>query len=94
MSGFALSYAANLLILMILYDFCLSPSQFCYIIVYMRKAERRVQITDRCAPWKISAWIIFMWRTLMIIVSLKVHLKLSLCLIKHLTMKAYEGVKM
>jgi hypothetical protein len=34
-SGFALSYAANMFILMILYDFCLLPAQFCYIIVYM-----------------------------------------------------------
>jgi hypothetical protein len=32
-SGFALSYTANMFILMILCDFCLSPAQFCYIIV-------------------------------------------------------------
>jgi hypothetical protein len=38
---------------MILYDFCLSPAQFYYIIVYERKVEIRVQIADRCAPWKI-----------------------------------------
>jgi hypothetical protein len=45
----------NLFILMILYDFCVLPVQFCYIIVYTRKAESRVQIADRCAPWKISS---------------------------------------
>jgi hypothetical protein len=36
-SDFALSYTANLFVLMILYDFCLFPAQFCYIILYMRK---------------------------------------------------------
>jgi hypothetical protein len=54
MSGFTLPYTADMFIPMILYDFCLSPAQFCYIIVYIRKAESRVQIADRCAPWKIS----------------------------------------
>jgi hypothetical protein len=52
MSGFILSYTVNMFSLMILYDFCLLPAQFCYIIVYIRKLESRVQITDRCAPWK------------------------------------------
>jgi hypothetical protein len=33
--GFALSYAANVFILMILYDFCLLPAQFCYMPVYI-----------------------------------------------------------
>jgi hypothetical protein len=41
-SGFALSYIANMFILMILYDFCLLPVQFCYIIVYIPKVESRV----------------------------------------------------
>jgi hypothetical protein len=54
MSGFALSYTTNMFILMILYDFCLLPAQFCYIIVYTGKVESCVQIADRCAPWKIS----------------------------------------
>jgi hypothetical protein len=54
MSGFALSYTASMFILMILYDFCLLLAQFCYIIVYTVKAESRVQIADRCAPWEIS----------------------------------------
>jgi hypothetical protein len=53
-SRLTLSYTANMFILMTLYDFCLSPAQFCYIIVYIRKVERCVQIADRCAPWKIS----------------------------------------
>jgi hypothetical protein len=55
MSGFALFYVANIIILMILYDFCLLPAQFCYTIVYIRKVESRVQIADPCAPWKISS---------------------------------------
>jgi hypothetical protein len=54
MSGFALSYTVNVFILMILYDFCVLPAQFCYIIVYIWKVESCVEIVDRCAPWKIS----------------------------------------
>jgi hypothetical protein len=46
MSDFNLSYTANMFILMILYDFCLSLAQFCYIIVYIRKVEICVQIAD------------------------------------------------
>jgi hypothetical protein len=54
MSGFALSYTANMFILMILYDFCLFPATFCLIIVYVRKLENCLQIADRCAPWRVS----------------------------------------
>jgi hypothetical protein len=54
MSRFAFSYTANMFILMNLYDFCLFPSQLCYIIVYIWKVESCVQIADRYAPWKIS----------------------------------------
>jgi hypothetical protein len=54
MADFALSYAANVLILIILYDFCLLPAQLYYIIIYIRKVERRVQIADRYIPWKVS----------------------------------------
>jgi hypothetical protein len=46
MSGFALSYGANMAILMILYDPCLLPAQFCYKIVYLWKVESCVQIMD------------------------------------------------
>jgi hypothetical protein len=55
MYGFALSYAMNMFILMIMYDFCLLPAQFYYVIliIYVGKVEIRVQIADRCAPWKI-----------------------------------------
>jgi hypothetical protein len=35
MSGFALSYNANMLILVILHDFYFLHAQFCYIIVYI-----------------------------------------------------------
>jgi hypothetical protein len=54
-SGFTFSYTTNIFILMILYDFCLSPTQFYCIIVYIRKVESCVQIADRCAPWKIPS---------------------------------------
>jgi hypothetical protein len=47
LSGFTLSYTANMFILMIPYDFCLFPAQFCYIIVYIRKVKSCVQIADR-----------------------------------------------
>jgi hypothetical protein len=53
MPGFALCHTADMFILMILYDFCLLPAQFRYIIVYIRKVESPVQMLDRCAPWKI-----------------------------------------
>jgi hypothetical protein len=55
MLGFAFSYATNMFTPMILYDFCLSLAQLCYIIVYIWKAESHVQIADLCAPWKISS---------------------------------------
>jgi hypothetical protein len=54
MSGLALSYTANMLILMILYDLFLLHAQFRYIIAFIRKVESRVQIAERCAPRKIS----------------------------------------
>jgi hypothetical protein len=55
LSGFALSYTANMFILMTLYDFCLfSCTILLYINVYIRKVESCAQIADRCAPWKIS----------------------------------------
>jgi hypothetical protein len=38
-----------------LYDLCLFPAQFCYMIVYIWKAESRVHIADRCALWKMSS---------------------------------------
>jgi hypothetical protein len=53
-SGFTLSYAANIVILMIVYDLCMLPARFRYIIAYIWKVESHVQIADQCAPWKIS----------------------------------------
>jgi hypothetical protein len=52
-SGFILSYAANMVILTIFNDLCLLPAQFCYIIVNIWKVESCVKIADKCAPWKI-----------------------------------------
>jgi hypothetical protein len=40
--GFALCYAANVFIHMILYDFCLLPAQFSYVIIYIPKVENCV----------------------------------------------------
>jgi hypothetical protein len=42
---------------MILYDICLFPAQFFYIIVCIRKVESRVQIADRCAPCGYSPYV-------------------------------------
>jgi hypothetical protein len=53
--AFLLSYTANKFILMVLYNFCLSPAQFCYIIVYMRKIENREQISEGYEPRTISS---------------------------------------
>jgi hypothetical protein len=50
MFGFTLSYIASISILMIVYDFCLLPLQFCGIIIYIRMVEC-VQIAEHCAPW-------------------------------------------
>jgi hypothetical protein len=52
-SAFALSYAANMFILMIGHDRYLFLVQFCCIIVCIWKVESCVQIAGRCAPWKI-----------------------------------------
>jgi hypothetical protein len=52
-----LSYTVTMLIRMISYDFCLLPAQFCYTIVHRKKDEVCVQITHRCAPWKISSGV-------------------------------------
>jgi hypothetical protein len=46
-SGFILFYTANMFILMILYDFCLSPAQFCYIVSQLIKL---LLITPRHRP--------------------------------------------
>jgi hypothetical protein len=57
-SRFALTYTANMFILMVFYDFCLLPTQFCCnVIVYIWKFGSRVQIAHRCAPWKISSCV-------------------------------------
>jgi hypothetical protein len=57
MSRFALSYTANMSILVILYDLGLLLAQFCYIIVYIRMVGSCVQIADQCAPWKILSGV-------------------------------------
>jgi hypothetical protein len=54
MSDFALPYAGNMIILMILCDSCLLPAQFCYTTVYIWKMKTRVQVADQYAPWIIS----------------------------------------
>jgi hypothetical protein len=49
-----LSYAANMIVLMILYDFCFLPTQCYYVIVSVQKVESRLKIAERCAIYKIS----------------------------------------
>jgi hypothetical protein len=39
---------------MILYDFCLFPAQFCYVILNIWYLESHVNLTDWCAPWKFT----------------------------------------
>jgi hypothetical protein len=58
MSGFALSCTMNMFTLMILYDLCLSPTQFYYIIVYIENIESCVQIAD------LDSWVrvIYNWQ--------------------------------
>jgi hypothetical protein len=55
MSGFALSYAASMFILMILYHFCLLPSKYRHTVVYKWKAKSLVQIADRCTSCTMSS---------------------------------------
>jgi hypothetical protein len=35
-------------------DFCLSSTQFCYVIVDIRNLESYMNILNRCVPWKIA----------------------------------------
>jgi hypothetical protein len=44
------SYAANILIVMILNDFCLFPAYFRYEIIDIRNLELRMHIPDRFGP--------------------------------------------
>jgi hypothetical protein len=37
----------------VLYEFCLLPGWFCYIIINVWYTECLMQFTDRCPPWKI-----------------------------------------
>jgi hypothetical protein len=55
MSGFTFSNDENICIFMILYDLCLLPAQFHYVIINTRYLESHVQLADRCAPWKITS---------------------------------------
>jgi hypothetical protein len=54
-SFLTLSHAESTFILTILYNHCLLPAQYCYIIVYKLKIDSGVQIADQCPPWKISS---------------------------------------
>jgi hypothetical protein len=44
MYWFTLSYAANMFILMILYDFCLFPAQFCYMYNHIHMEDWKLRI--------------------------------------------------
>jgi hypothetical protein len=45
--GFVLSNAANILILIILFDFSLLPAQFCHKITHQQTLERRKQFAEQ-----------------------------------------------
>jgi hypothetical protein len=40
---------------MILYDVCLLPAQFHYVIINILYLESQVQLADWCAPWKFTS---------------------------------------
>jgi len=48
--NFTFSYAANIRIIMILYDFRLFPTCFRYEIINIRNLESHVHVMGRCAP--------------------------------------------
>jgi hypothetical protein len=54
LSGFAFSDVAKICIFMILYDLCLLPAQFRYVIINIRYLENHVQLVDLCASSKFS----------------------------------------
>jgi hypothetical protein len=53
-SGFALSNVVNILIFMILDDFCLLPARFCYVIINVRNLESLMYIANQYVPRKIA----------------------------------------
>jgi hypothetical protein len=56
MPWFTMSYVANMLIHMILYDFCLLSAQFCYIIVYIRKVASKSKSKSKLLyDWRCTA---------------------------------------
>jgi hypothetical protein len=54
-SGFAMSCAVNMIILLILCDLCMLPAQFCYVIIYIQKVESRVQLVGLYA-FVVASW--------------------------------------
>jgi hypothetical protein len=53
-SGFASSDVPNIRIFIILYDLCLLPTQFRYVLINLWNLERDVALEDCCAPWKFT----------------------------------------
>jgi hypothetical protein len=62
-SDFALFYALNIFILMLLYDFGLLPTQFSYVIIYTWKVQSRTNGGPVCTL-KNFQWCaeLFFWR--------------------------------
>jgi hypothetical protein len=52
--GFAFSGVANIWIFVILYDLCVLPAQFLYVIINIRYFESHVQLADPCATFNFS----------------------------------------
>jgi hypothetical protein len=50
-----MSYAVNMFNLIILYGYCLLPTQFVCNTLDTRKVESRVHMADRCATRKMSS---------------------------------------
>jgi hypothetical protein len=55
-SDFALTYVMNMFILIILYDFCFLPAQFCYIIIYVCACVRALVCVCVCVCVYIYIW--------------------------------------
>jgi hypothetical protein len=52
--GFALFYAGNILIFLILNDVCFLPALLCSKVTYVWNFESHIQFPGRCAPWNVT----------------------------------------
>jgi hypothetical protein len=52
--GFTFFDVANICVYMILYDFCLLPATFCYVVINIQHVESHVPLVGQCVPWKFA----------------------------------------